>query len=79
MTDFKFKLGASLLIALVLAVLTIGLLNPIVIWYLNFVPQIFSCGSAGVFCEVSDSILIFAIPVIAIFLGVFGVLEVFLK
>lgn len=77
--DFKTRIGYSLLTSFVLAILAFGFLNPIVSWYLNLVPTLFSCGGSGVSCDISDTILIFGVPIIGLFLCVASVFEVFLK
>lgn len=77
MFDLKTKIGASFLIAMVLAMLTYALLSPIVSWYLTFVPGIITCSAGNWSCDIATSVVAYVIPIGVLFLGVFSVIEVF--
>jgi len=77
MFDLKSRMGASLLIAFVIAILTYALLNPIVSWYLNYVPGFITCTVGDTVCEITRSLIAYVIPIGVLFLCVFSIFEVF--
>ena len=77
--DFKTRLGASFIVALVIAIMVYAFLNPVVVFYLDIVPTLFSCGTSGLSCEISSMLISIAVPLFALFLCVASVFEVFLK
>ena len=77
--DFKTRFITSLCISFLLAMLVVGLLNPIVTWYLNTVPTMFSCGSIGWACDIPALMITVLVPIGSVFLCVWSVIEVFSK
>jgi len=78
MVDFKTRLGISLIVALAIAIMIYALLNPIVVWYLTYVPGFFTC-SANTTCDIIAAFIGYGAPILALFLCVASVFEVFLK
>jgi hypothetical protein len=79
--DFKYRIGVSLLVAFVTAILIYTLLNPFVIWYIEFVPGLpffNSCTGNDVICGASIALFAYGLPIIALFLGIASIFEVFL-
>jgi len=78
MVDFKTRIGASLGIALLTAILIYALLNPLVVWYLEIVPGMISCGVTDTTCLIVVPMFAYGVPIIALFLCVWSVFEAFL-
>jgi len=78
MVDFKTRIGASLGVALLTAILVYALLNPLVVWYLELVPGLISCSSTDTTCLIVSPIIGYGVPLIALFLCVWSVFEAFL-
>jgi len=79
MVDFKTRLGISLIVALVIAILVFAFLNPVVVWYLNFVPGMLTNTGGNVFYGIVAALVGYGLPIIALFLCVASIFEVFLK
>ena len=79
MFDFKTRIGMSLGVALLTAILIYALLNPLVVWYLDLVPGLVSCATTtNTMCVIVVPFVEYGIPIIALFLCVASVFEVFL-
>lgn len=78
--DFKYRLGVSLVSALVISMIIYAVFSPIITWYFNSINGLFSCGSTMVtFCDITNMMLTVAVPLFAVFLAIAGIFEVFLK
>jgi len=77
MFDLKTRMGASLLIAFVIAILTYALLSPVVSWYIGVVPGFITCQSGDGFCSVTSALIAYVIPIGVLFLCIFTIFEVF--
>jgi len=79
MFDFKTRIGVSLGVALLTAILIYALLNPLVVWYLDLVPGLVSCATTtNTMCVIVVPFFAYGVPIIALFLCVASVFEVFL-
>ena len=79
MVDFKIRLGVSLLVAMAIAMIIYAFLNPVVVWYLTFVPGMLTNTHGNVFYSIVASFISYGLPIIALFLCVASVFEAFLK
>jgi len=79
MVDFKTRIGVSFGVALLTAILIYALLNPLVVWYLDIVPGMVSCGVTDTACLIVVPMFAYGVPIIALFLCVASVFEVFLQ
>lgn len=78
MVDFKTDLYARLLVAFVLAVLTYTILTPIITIY-GRITVLFTCDTSNFACAIVQPFLTIVIPIIALFLCVWAIFEVFYK
>ncbi len=77
--DFKTRIGMSLGVALLTAILIYALLNPLVVWYLELVPGLITCSATDTTCLIVAPFVAYGVPIIALFLCVASVFEVFLQ
>lgn len=79
MFDFKTRLGISFLVAFVIAIIIYIFVNPVVVWYINFVPGLMTNTGGNIFYSIIASLIGYGLPIIALFLCVASVFEVFLQ
>ena len=77
MYDLKTWMSAKFLAAMAIAILIYGVLSPIVSWYLSYTPTLITCSAADTFCNTSNAIISYVIPIGILFVCVISMFEVF--
>jgi len=81
MTDFKIEMATRLLAAFAVAIMVYSLLSPVLNIYAIFSSYgFFNCASTADWsCSIVSSLMAFVLPVLAMFICVWGIFEVFWK
>lgn len=75
----KYATGSKLAVAFVIAVIIYYLFSVVFGFYVSYIPTSFSCGPNSGGCLIVQPLLFIVVPIIALFLCVWSIFEVFLK